>query len=712
MTRTSDNKDDEPDKTRQLWSKVQSIQSPFNWSLPELRIETEKYISNQKSKCEVIEEDNQFQWTRFVSHLILSYELCKLNNYTEALESINWCQEHWNSLSDCNEPLFLDVKEVMAHVILATKARILLSAGKGDLAEKELYLLEHYPYGDVRPLRTMKNRAGLLGLKAATYLQYHTGQSLAIEAARGAKNLDPDQAEWWFILGVALGKARRSRVGGKPNFSEISTEEIESIEKAFTLQKDASYTVHLAQLYGDLSVKMGTKWDTERSRRYAEKAEMRYREALKLRPNCTSLKARVAHGLMKVRSKDRAIIKRLLEEVVDAAPTRGLPYADLGKYYTFVEKDIQKAILNQQMAFEMGMANVMLYLIPSKWTNGYEHQIIDDLKKGLEIYNQNVENLAMIHAYLGTCYLLMDDDWASAIPSFQKSLELDPSAKCLENFRSFDSKWVNLLEMVTNYINYNPIEECQDQAKAFLQEVSEKKPQTLKIIKKHDYTSWKREVLSKKMHRDSDAKSSTGSKRVEVNEAIPNSNSNTDQVTMGLLSTQLAELVKMVNTLATKEDANTRIGSDLRLVREEVNELDEKVDALEPRVTETEDRLEVMENKIETMERALSDIAGLEEIVKEVTNRMKRAPNVVLYSLPEQMDEPLESRIAYDKSLVVKVGQATNQEIDVKHIKARRIGKPTWGKCRPLVVSFDTEKEAKAFLNNFDLDLVKCFHPD
>lgn len=97
-------------------------------------------------------------------------------------------------------------------------------------------------------------------------------------------------------------------------------------------------------------------------------------------------------------------------------------------------QDIQKAILNQQMAFEMGIANVMLYLIPSKWTNGYEHQIIDDLKKGLEIYKQDVENLAMIHAYLGSCYLLLDDDWASAITSFQKSLELDPSAKCLEVF--------------------------------------------------------------------------------------------------------------------------------------------------------------------------------------------------------------------------------------------------------------------------------------
>ncbi|XP_054280307.1 uncharacterized protein LOC128998274 [Macrosteles quadrilineatus] len=498
MPRTSDGKEDEPDKKGQLWNRLQSTQTPFNWDLPEPHKEIETYINNQKAKCEVIDEDNQFEWTRFVSRLILSYELCKIHNYIEALECIIWCQAHWNSLSDCKEPLFRDVKEVLAHVILATKARILLSAGKDDLAEKEVNLLENCSYGDVRGLRTKRNRAGLLGLKAATYMQYTAGYSKAIEFAKGAKTLDPDQAEWWFIIGVALGKLRRRN--NKRIYPEISKEEIESIEKAFTLQKDASYTVYLAEVYADSSKIMASKKHTERSKCYVEKAEMRYREALKLRPNCISLKARVAHGLLMVHSKD-PIVKTLLEEVVAAAPNRGSPYADLQKYYNVIEKDVQKAIFYGQKAFDMGTATVTFYLTLAKWNNGYEHKIIDDLKKGLTIYKHDVVNQAMLYAYLGTCYLLLDDDWGSAIASFQRSLELDPSAKSLENFRGFDYKFANLLDIVTNHLQFNPIDEIEDQVNSFLSEVARKRPQQLHIAKMNDYVSWKRKVISKKMCR-------------------------------------------------------------------------------------------------------------------------------------------------------------------------------------------------------------------
>lgn len=54
---------------------------------------------------------------------------------------------------------------------------------------------------------TETQRAGIAGIKAGVYLQCGKGgHHLALQAARQASELDPTQAEWWFLVGNILGK--------------------------------------------------------------------------------------------------------------------------------------------------------------------------------------------------------------------------------------------------------------------------------------------------------------------------------------------------------------------------------------------------------------------------------------------------------------------------------------------------------------------------
>lgn len=61
----------------------------------------------------------------------------------------------------------------------------------------------------IKPVDEMlpREKAGVAGIKAGVFLQYGTaGHRLALESARLARELDPNQAEWYLLISSALGK--------------------------------------------------------------------------------------------------------------------------------------------------------------------------------------------------------------------------------------------------------------------------------------------------------------------------------------------------------------------------------------------------------------------------------------------------------------------------------------------------------------------------
>lgn len=49
-------------------------------------------------------------------------------------------------------------------------------------------------------------KAGIYGLKTHFLMQYGPGGNiLALDTAKVARDLDPEMAEWWFMVGKAMG---------------------------------------------------------------------------------------------------------------------------------------------------------------------------------------------------------------------------------------------------------------------------------------------------------------------------------------------------------------------------------------------------------------------------------------------------------------------------------------------------------------------------
>lgn len=58
----------------------------------------------------------------------------------------------------------------------------------------------------LKPLNK-REKAGVLGIKAGVFLKYGSrGHRQALVTAKEARDMDPDQAEWHYLIGNAMGK--------------------------------------------------------------------------------------------------------------------------------------------------------------------------------------------------------------------------------------------------------------------------------------------------------------------------------------------------------------------------------------------------------------------------------------------------------------------------------------------------------------------------
>jgi len=473
-------------------------ESPFTWNIPDINdMGDNEYIDWQIEKLKNMDEENNFKWTKIVLNLLLAYELTdKRQDYEGALGHTAWCNNHLLSLhfQGCQEQLFRSLYSTLVHVIHTTEAFIHFKSGDVEKANKVVK----------RPLSTVtrpsSDSANILGTRAALYIQYGTvGHRLALKTARQATDRDPDTAEWWFLIANSLGRIRRTE-----KTREISTEESAAIEKAFALDKNATYTVHLAQIYKDKTTYWFCNGNPTRAKQYEIKAAERYREAIAIRPNCLLLKSRVAHGMMRIRDREArniSFVKQLLDEVVEETPGNSTVHHDLGYYYETFEKNTEKALMHLRRSNELGNIRALLYMICLKWKCGKEDEIIGDLKEGLTRY-KSTEAQAELLANLGVCHALINDDWEATVDCLQSSLMTDPSANYFRKFYGFDRRCVNLLELVMNHLHQRMTRGQDNNAKIneFLEFVRTSLPDitsrpTSNNFNYHQFIEWKEDQL-------------------------------------------------------------------------------------------------------------------------------------------------------------------------------------------------------------------------
>lgn len=80
---------------------------------------------------------------------------------------------------------------------------------------------------------------------------------------------------------------------------------------------------------------------------------------------------------------------------------------------------------------ELGNEKALLSLTALKWKTNKEADIIEDLLQGIVKY-RDCENQAELYTQLGSCYILIRNDWENAIKYFIKCLELEPAIKYLK----------------------------------------------------------------------------------------------------------------------------------------------------------------------------------------------------------------------------------------------------------------------------------------
>lgn len=113
-------------------------------------------------------------------------------------------------------------------------------------------------------------------------------------------------------------------------------------------------------------------------------------------------------------------------------------------------------------------------------------------------------------------------------------------------------------------------------------------------------------------------------------------------------------------------------------------------------------------NKLETKVNNLSQVedkANIElNIIEELSEREKRATNVILFGVPEGDNKELCNQRENEK--VVNLLQKMNQNILTNEIKLHRLGKPEMGKIRSIKIMLKDKHVAREVLRKKERRLM------
>lgn len=157
------------------------------------------------------------------------------------------------------------------------------------------------------------------------------------------------------------------------------------------------------------------------------------------------------------------------------------------------------------------------------------------------------------------------------------------------------------------------------------------------------------------------------------------------------LSNQLSGLIESVSKLATKDEVNS-ISNGIDKLRE----------SIETRLASVEARVDDLETQVKSLQgRENPPDHCLDDVISEISDRNRRALNVIVYKLPESRSKDLNARINHDKGQLAELGQAIGITHNFENSKLFRIGRQNKNNVRPLKVVFGSAFEVNSFLDKF-----------
>lgn len=319
-----------------LYEDLKTLECPFDWGFPEYIFSTKEVIEtkmqNLDNKINSETEkllSHEFQWRKFVFTTSLSFYYFKVDKKDQAWQTV----EKAYAIIDAEgirDSFYESIKASLFHIILAMKARYYFDDGEYFNAQEVVQMIKR------RESMSNIEKAGLLGLKVSIFNEYGPDSSaFVVDDIREAVSLNPEEAEWHFLLGKVLRRLRKLGT-----FFEIpEKEEICALENAYSKKKCPAYAIFCATSYKELSTKLFQKFGPEnfgeQIKGLNSKALELYREALQYDDLSATALSKISRGLSELPYpfKDLKKALELALKAVELCPNSPLTLHTLAMFY-------------------------------------------------------------------------------------------------------------------------------------------------------------------------------------------------------------------------------------------------------------------------------------------------------------------------------------------------------------------------------------------
>lgn len=421
-------------------TKLSELQCPFTWPLPRTDIVPSVVVAKLTEKIKEIEDTDEFELRKFICNIVIVFELCndeKLEEANKKLSSVLCCLGEL--YRNCKEEFFIKMKRPLQHIILSYKAHLLkaysvqLVPSHAQLCYKRIdkILSEVYPYSEMTDLE----KAGIYGFRAQVLSEYsYSGTVSALEYAKKAIELDPKEAEWYFLTGKLLGRIRRCA-----NWNDyVKQEEVSLLEHAVELREKPSYMVFLACAYIECtrSIYRNTDVDKELSKKLREmntRAKQLFVRCLELNPNCSHVYIRCASGMIKLPKPfvDKDIVEKCIALALEKAPNNGMIHHVAGMFAERHKYDIERALYHFKISSDLRVFGATADYIRLKYTYEKDYDLLSALEKMLN----NTEAFPNRHVTLtciGSYYLFLKRDLITALKYYGQVMDEDCNSSALK----------------------------------------------------------------------------------------------------------------------------------------------------------------------------------------------------------------------------------------------------------------------------------------
>uniref|UniRef100_A0A1B6LFU1 Uncharacterized protein n=1 Tax=Graphocephala atropunctata TaxID=36148 RepID=A0A1B6LFU1_9HEMI len=438
---------------------LQHVESPFNWMPKRFSdVPPKEVIAKATERIEMDEGfEATFPFQKFVRMLTLVYEFSCQGEEEKAWEQLTLCDQLIEEERDKDVVTFDKLKAALSHTVQATRTHLLLHAGK--VAEAKQIA------DSIQPVVSLTNndQAAVQAVKARFYYLYRNeGTRLAVQCAKLALTLAPDEPLWQVLTAEAVRRLRKFL----PSTDQVSEEEVSLLEHAAGKQRNARHLVLLAQAYresADATFKQHrSDPDLFHSQIFLDISDMQakafklYQEALSLRPDDEVVNRLCGYGLLKLPAfkSDYRLAENCLLRALELSPNNPTTIHSLGLYYYKGLMEYEKAALFCEKAGKLGNFPASLDMLRMKrLVYGVNYDPVFDFRKLLQQYGDDQTKRHEVLCQMGSYFLLFERNVIKAFKYFKILIKEEAELTIMMNHKCTFlnmARKINLFQYIVN----------------------------------------------------------------------------------------------------------------------------------------------------------------------------------------------------------------------------------------------------------------------